>query len=63
MLAFLENKSSIQVKKANESLKSIVTREQGKKDTDLIKYVKKKMQIQSELIAAILEKIEQQGSR
>ena len=47
------------MKKANDLLKSIVTAEQARTDTDLIKFVKEKIQTQSELIAAIVEKLEE----
>ena len=56
----------LQVKSANDTLKSLVTKAQGKKETDIVAYVKKKIQIQNELITAILEKLgktEGQSSR
>lgn len=42
---------------ANDTLKSLITQAQGKKDSDIVTYVKKKIQAQNELISAILDKL------
>lgn len=53
-----------QIRNADSALKSIVTKQMGKKDKDLIKYVKEKMQTQADLISKILDRIESlQSSR
>ncbi|KAL5253746.1 hypothetical protein ACHWQZ_G013497 [Mnemiopsis leidyi] len=46
-----------EVKMANDTLKSLITQAQGKKDSDIVTYVKKKIQAQNELISAILDKL------
>ncbi|XP_063682089.1 transient receptor potential cation channel subfamily V member 5-like [Bolinopsis microptera] len=47
-----------ELKESSDTLKSLVTKAQGKKESDIIKFVKQKIQTQNELIGAILEKIE-----
>ncbi|KAL5253744.1 hypothetical protein ACHWQZ_G013496 [Mnemiopsis leidyi] len=47
-----------EIRNADSALKSIVTKQMGKKDKDLIKYVKEKMQTQADLISKILDRIE-----
>ena len=56
-----DNDFEEEVKKANDLVKSMATKAQEFKDKDLIKFVKHKMQTQSELIADLLEKIGQKG--
>ncbi|XP_063682069.1 transient receptor potential cation channel subfamily A member 1-like isoform X2 [Bolinopsis microptera] len=52
-----------EVKAARDTLTSIVTKQQANTEANLVKYVKQKMQIQQELITAILEKVESQSVR
>ena len=54
----MSNRWPLQLKDSSDTLKSLVTKAQGKKESDIIKFVKQKIQTQNELIGAILEKIE-----